>query len=193
MRGYSLLGALLATAVGGAVLWTVVKVSDGDTVWATWTAAPADARHRSSLATNCLDCATVADFRGEQSSAISQPELPPASPRIKIRLDKIDAPESDQKWGKESKEALSGMVLGREVELVGEGKDRYGRRLSVIWCEGREVNLELVKLGLAWHYAYHDKTEAYREAEAEARREKRGLWQDPEPVNPYEWRKRKKK
>ena len=152
MRGYSLLGALLATAVGGVVLWTVVKVSDGDTVW-------------------------VKD--GDE--------------RVKVRLDKIDAPESDQKWGKESREALAQMVMGREVELEGDKTDRYGRRLSVIWCEGREVNLELVKLGLAWHYAYHDKTEAYREAEAEARREKRGLWKDPEPVNPYEWRKRKRK
>ena len=152
MRGYSLLGALLATAVGGAILaaWTVVKVSDGDTVW-------------------------VKDG-GE---------------RVKVRLDKIDAPESDQKWGKESREELSQMVMGREVELKGDKTDRYGRRLSVIWCEGREVNLELVKLGLAWHYAYHDQTEAYREAEAEARREKRGLWKDENPINPYEWRKRK--
>ena len=132
-------------------VWTVVKVSDGDTVW-------------------------VKDG-GE---------------RVKVRLDKIDAPESDQKWGKESKEALSAMVLGREVELVGEGTDRYGRRLSVIKCEGKEVNLELVKMGLAWHYAYHDKTPAYREAEQEARREKRGLWKDENPINPYEWRKMKK-
>ena len=133
-------------------VWTVVKVSDGDTVW-------------------------VKDG-GE---------------RVKVRLDKIDAPESDQKWGKESREALSQMVMGREVELKGDKTDRYGRRLSVIWCEGKEVNLELVKLGLAWHYAYHDKTEAYREAEAEARREKRGLWKDENPINPYEWRKRKRK
>lgn len=113
--------------------------------------------------------------------------------RVKVRLAGIDAPESDQKRGKESREALAQMVMGREVELKGDKTDLYGRRLSVIWCEGREVNLELVKLGLAWHYAYHDKTEAYREAEAEARANKRGLWQDPNPVNPYEWRKRKRK
>ena len=115
-------------------VWTVVKVSDGDTVW-------------------------VKDG-GE---------------RVKVRLDKIDAPESDQKWGKESKEALSAMVLGREVELVGEGTDRYGRRLSVIKCEGKEVNLELVKMGLAWHYAYHDKTPAPRSPKCRSSRE------DPSP------------
>lgn len=132
-------------------LWTVVKVSDGDTLWAE---------------------------RGKE--------------RVKVRLDKIDAPESDQKWGKESREVLAELVMGREVELKGEALDRYGRRLAVVVCEGREVNLEMVKRGLAWHYAYHDKTQEYRAAEEEARRERRGLWKDEAPVNPYEWRKRKK-
>lgn len=132
-------------------LWTVVKVSDGDTLWAE---------------------------RGKE--------------RVKVRLDKIDAPESDQKWGKESREVLAELVMGREVELKGEALDRYGRRLAVVVCEGREINLEMVKRGLAWHYAYHDKTPEYRAAEEEARRERRGLWKDEAPVNPYEWRKRKK-
>ena len=53
-------------------------------------------------------------------------------------------------------------------------------------------HLQMVKDGFAWHYKYYDSTPAYAEAEKEARAAKRGLWQDPNPIQPYEFRKKQR-
>ena len=113
--------------------------------------------------------------------------------RVKVRLAGIDAPESDQKRGKEARDFLAGMVLGKEVELEGAGKDRYGRMVAKVRCEGKDVNMEMVKAGMAWRYEEYDKEGAYEAAEGEARRERRGVWQDADPVKPGEWRRQKRK
>ena len=114
----------------------------------------------------------------------------------KIRLVKIDAPESDQPYGKESTKSLSRLVYGKEVEVEWTEKDRYGRILGIIYLKrdaGKvDVNLEMVKTGNAWHYSYHDKTQLYIDAEKEARSAKRGLWAAPDPINPYQWRRAKR-
>ena len=144
-------------------LWTVVKVSDGDTIWAE----------------------PISDLRIADCTIANKE-------RVKVRLNKIDAPESDQKWGKESREALAELVMGREVELKGEALDRYGRRLAVVVVDGEDLNLRLVKEGHAWHWRF-DKDAAYRAAEDEARAARRGLWRDEAPVEPFLWRKRKGK
>ena len=47
----------------------------------------------------------------------------------------------------------------------------------------------MLKAGLAWHYKYYDSTPAYAAAESAARAAKLGLWQDKNPINPYEFRK----
>ena len=47
--------------------------------------------------------------------------------RHTIRLAAIDAPESRQPYGKESKQHLSDMVLGKEVKVEWRKQDRYGR------------------------------------------------------------------
>jgi len=78
-------------------------------------------------------------------------------------------------------------------------KDQYGRVLGVVWTkvkgEGQErtealdVNLLMVKEGMAWHYGHFDKTPEYIEAQKSAQLDKRGLWADDKLVNPYDWRK----
>ena len=114
----------------------------------------------------------------------------------KIRLDKIDAPESDQVFGKEAAQYLKDLVYGEEVEVRWAAKDKYGRILGIVYLKREngmvEVNLTMVKNGCAWHYSYHDKTPAYAEAEKDARKNRRGLWTSDSPVNPYRWRKSKR-
>lgn len=112
--------------------------------------------------------------------------------REKIRLDRIDAPESDQEYGKESAAYLRELILGRDVKVEYEKRDRYGRVVGLVYLGGKDVNLEMVATGNAWHYAYFDKTLAYAEAQKSAREGRLGLWKYPNPVNPREWRKRKK-
>ena len=111
----------------------------------------------------------------------------------KVRLVKIDAPEKAQAYGQASKKHLSSFVAGKAVTVEYEKKDQYGRILGEVFVGELNVNLQMVKDGMAWHYAYYDNTPSYTEAEKEARAKKLGLWQDPNPVPPYEFRKRARK
>ena len=56
----------------------------------------------------------------------------------------------------------------------------------------RGINLEMLKAGFAWHYKHYDKNPDYAAAEDDARAAKRGLWSDPHPINPYDFRKAKR-
>ncbi len=115
------------------------------------------------------------------------------SEKSKIRLDRIDAPESRQEYGKEAAEHLRNKIFGKTVRICYDKKDRYGRILGLIFLEDLDINLEMVATGNAWHYRRFDKTVAYCDAERDAREQKLGLWANPDPVNPQEWRKRNKR
>lgn len=112
--------------------------------------------------------------------------------RHKIRLNRIDAPESNQEFGKESTAHLKLLIAGKTVRVEYESTDQYGRVLGIVFLDGTDINLQMVRDGCAWHYKHFDKTPAYAEAEREAREAKRGLWASPDPVNPYQWRKAKR-
>ena len=111
--------------------------------------------------------------------------------KYKVRLDRIDAPESDQPFGKESTAYLSSLIRGKTVRVEWQKKDQYGRVLGIVFLDKTDVNLQMVSSGNAWHYSYFDKTAKYASAEAEARQNRCGLWSDSSPVNPYEFRKAK--
>lgn len=51
---------------------------------------------------------------------------------VKVRLVHIDAPESGQAFGNRSKQNLSALAFGKDVELIGREKDRYGRLLAML-------------------------------------------------------------
>lgn len=112
----------------------------------------------------------------------------------KIRLAGIDAPESDQPFGRASKENLSKLVYGKHVTVVWEKVDRYRRTVGKILLDGQDINLEQVKAGLAWHYKkYQDEQspeerKIYALAETEARTAKLGLWNDGRSIEPGRWR-----
>ena len=116
-----------------------------------------------------------------------------AAVRHKVKLAKIDAPESNQPYGKESAEFLRRLVYGRQVEVLWTAKDRYGRIIGAVTlkhgAEAIDVNLAMVNNGFAWHYSFNDKTPAYAMAEQSARQSRVGLWRAAAPVNPYLWRK----
>ena len=106
-----------------------------------------------------------------------------------IRLWGIDAPELNQPWGKAAKAALEEFLRKRELSITVKGKS-FGRTVGIVRSDRRDVALELLKMGLAWHDPrYAPKAKEYAEAEAEARKEKRGLWSDDKPVAPWDWRK----
>jgi len=117
----------------------------------------------------------------------------------KIRLTGIDAPERGQDYGTKSKEHLSELVAGKSVVIDYNKYDRYQRILGKVIFNGEDVNLEQVEAGMAWHYKKYQGEQSasdrvkYSDAELEARRHKLGLWHDPNPVPPWEYRQAKRK
>ena len=112
--------------------------------------------------------------------------------QIKVRLVEIDAPELKQPYGQQSKQTLSALVFGKDVEIRATGKDRYGRTLARVFVDGTDVNLAMVRSGMAWRFDKYSKDRAFQTAQEEARRARRGLWADAAPVAPWEWRDAKK-
>ncbi|SDX54446.1 Endonuclease YncB, thermonuclease family [Thiocapsa roseopersicina] len=112
----------------------------------------------------------------------------------RIRLSAVDAPESKQPFGAKAKRALSALVAGETVSVEWRKIDRYDRRVGVLILDGTDVNLALVRAGFAWWYrAYAGEQSArdrqlYEAAEQAARREGLGLWSDPRPIAPWDWR-----
>lgn len=113
----------------------------------------------------------------------------------RIRLEGIDAPESHQAFGSRSKQNLSDLIYGKEVTVTSYKTDQYGRLVGKILSGGRDINLEQVKAGMAWHYKEYEREqppadrELYAKAEDEARAARRGLWADPDPMEPSRFRR----
>jgi len=108
---------------------------------------------------------------------------------VKIRLEGIDCPELGQDFGTRAKQFTSGMVFGKDVEVKEDNLDMYGRMVAKVYVEGRDLCLELVRAGLAWHYKRYSSDPVLAKAEVQARKAKTGLWSMPNPVPPWEWRK----
>ncbi len=112
----------------------------------------------------------------------------------KIRLLDIDAPELAQPRGKDSRAALFHLCALKRATAETAGEDRFGRTLARVTCAGVDANAEQVRRGWAWVFIrYAPKNSPLYSVEAEARAEKRGLWADPEPVPPLEWRRSQRK
>jgi len=109
--------------------------------------------------------------------------------QAKVRLDGIDAPELGQPFSRRSKESLSHSVFGKDIRVESMGGDKYHRTIGRVSVDGTDVNLGLVRDGLAWHYARYDHRETYRNAERDARAASVGLWADAHPIAPWDWRK----
>ena len=115
--------------------------------------------------------------------------------KFKVRLDRIDAPEKDQPYGKESTAYLTSLIRGKTIRVEWVKKDQYGRVLGIVYLDKADVNLQMVTTGNAHHYSYFDKTPAYAAAESAAKSKKRGLWAagGDAVISPYEWRKNKRR
>jgi endonuclease YncB( thermonuclease family) len=113
---------------------------------------------------------------------------------VKIRLRGIDCPETGQDFGSRAKSVTSDLAFGKVVTVHPKRKDRYGRTVAdVILPDGRILNHELVRRGVAWwyrKYAPHDTSLARLEAEARAARI--GLWSQSDPTAPWDWRRSRK-
>jgi micrococcal nuclease len=114
------------------------------------------------------------------------------------RLYGIDAPETPKRWkrgqpqGIEATKELKALILGKLVQVYLTGDKTYGREVCIIYDKGMNINLEMVKRGYAWAYRRYLKrpyASEFLDAEREAREKKLGIWQDANPMPPWEFRR----
>jgi endonuclease YncB( thermonuclease family) len=130
--------------------------------------------------------------------------------QYKIRLAGIDAPESHQAFGEASRKHLAQLVAGKAVAVNWAKRDKYGRIVGKVMIappdacpdsrpecpKTLDACLAQITSGLAWHFKRYqaeqseEDRERYAFAEVEARAKRAGLWKDPNPVPPWEWRER---
>ncbi len=114
------------------------------------------------------DTITVLDGRNQQQ---------------RIRFNQIDAPESSQAFGQKSRQNIS-YIHNQYVYVVEDSRDRYGRVLGTVYLmQGGKAP------ALKFRYM---KDPTLLVDENNARANKRGLWADPHPVAPWDYRKSKK-
>ena len=112
--------------------------------------------------------------------------------RTRVRLHGIDAPEKNQPYGSESTAALQKMVM-QGVYLLEVDVDRYGRVVGQLYhsIDGYDINASMVCAGYAWWYErYAPDSQMLNDCQIEARQAPHGLWEDKDPMPPWEWRRR---
>ncbi len=174
LRMLALFVMLSFSLFSGEIAGRVVRVADGDTI------------------TILVSGGTNPVASEPVGSRVPRDRTSPAVTQHKIRLQGIDAPEKSQAFGNASRKHLSSLVAGKNVSVKYTKRDKYGRILGTVFADGKDVNLEMLKAGLAWHYKRFDSTPAYAQAEAAARAARLGLWQDKSPIEPESFRKAKR-
>ncbi len=128
------------------------------------------------------------------------------SQKLRIRLLGIDTPEAKQRFGYESSAFLRKILNGKSVTIISRpDKNKpytlgyYNRVIGKVILHGRDINLEMIEKGMAWHFKKYKKNQpiedrySYNNAENEAQEKKIGLWSDQNPLPPWKWRKLDKK
>lgn len=115
----------------------------------------------------------------------------------RIRLMGIDAPEKAQDFGQRSKQHLSEQTYNKQiVALCGEYDSRTKREVCKVLVDNRDVNHAQVQAGMAWHYRQYQHVQApedrvkYATAHNNAKSKRAGLWIDPSPTAPWDYRKK---
>jgi micrococcal nuclease len=114
------------------------------------------------------------------------------------RLYGIDTPEKarrgrpGQPHAAGATKELKALILGKLVQAYLTGDKTYGREVCIIYNQGMNINLEMVKRGYAWAYRrYLERPYAseFIDAERQAREKELGIWQDSNPIPPWEFRR----
>jgi len=109
-----------------------------------------------------------------------------------VRLAHIDCPEKKQPFGNKAKQFASDLCFGKFVALVHNHKYDRNKRLiaEIVLIDGTNINKELVRNGLAWHFKKYSDNSEYARLEVEARRNHIGIWSESNATAPWTWRKK---
>jgi len=105
-----------------------------------------------------------------------------------VRFAHVDCPEKKQSFGNAAKQFVSNLCFGEFVTLIHENKyDRYKRLIAeIVLADGTNLNQDLIKNGLAWHFKKYSKDATYAQLEIKARSQKMGIWSEPDPIAPWD-------
>ena len=84
---------------------------------------------------------------------------------------------------------VSNATYGHQATIIILSMDQYGRSLGWVYYDDKNINKELLKAGLAWHYRRYSKDDELQALEDEAKAKKIGLWKDGNPIPPWYWRR----
>ena len=108
--------------------------------------------------------------------------------RVRVRLAGIDAPEHDQPYGTAATRSLAALAMHRSVRVRTVAKDDYGRVVGTVFAGDQNLDAEQIQRGMAWVYRRYTRARKLYALEAEAKRARRGLWSDSNPIPPWDWR-----
>lgn len=112
---------------------------------------------------------------------------------LKMRIHAIDAPEKGQPFSQKAKQQLYDYIYQKKIYVRTINIDRYKRFIVKVFTkDGKDVGLQMISSGLAWHYVKYDNSTVYAIAEKKSRKHRLGIWQDSNPIAPWQWRKNKK-
>ncbi|MDR2141842.1 MAG: thermonuclease family protein [Deltaproteobacteria bacterium] len=113
--------------------------------------------------------------------------------QLRVRFYGVDAPEKNQAFGPQSREALQNLIGGRNVTVEVVDTDRYSRQVGLVRQDGHLINQVMVAGGWAWVYPQYCKLArlcpGLVAAEKQARSQGLGLWSDQNPIPPWQWRR----
>jgi micrococcal nuclease len=108
----------------------------------------------------------------------------------KIRIEGIDAPEICQPGGRRARQALEARLLRRQVQVITRTTDDYGRGVGRITLDGDDVGRWMVAQGHAWSYRFRNNDGPYAAEQAQARRQRRGVFAQVTAERPRDFRQR---
>jgi len=108
----------------------------------------------------------------------------------KVHLESIDAPEDGQAYSEAAREFLSKLVLGKSVTVQARMYDWSGEKVSLglVVMGETDLSAKMIEAGLAWYCDKPLSNRVLRTSELEAKSGKKGLWQDSNPVPPWQFR-----
>ena len=116
-----------------------------------------------------------------------------ANNQTTLRLAEVDCPEKKQAFGTKAKQFTSDAVYLKEVKYIVTDTDRYGRSIAkVYYDDNKYLSAEIIKNGFGWQYKKYSTSRLLANLEQEARTNKRGLWVEPNPIYPSDFRRSKK-
>lgn len=116
---------------------------------------------------------------------------PSAYEQVTVRLAEIDAPEKTQPYGQRSRQHLAELCFQTQASIRQTAYDsRWERIVARVECHGQDASTEQVRSGMAWAYTRYLTDPEIKRLEDAARAAGVGLWADPMPIPPWEWRQK---